>query len=62
MTFSGIHVNYSFSEKLLEADFKYQKETDYQEYKNRYAWRIRKQFGDGYVKKGLELVKERQGE
>ncbi|MDE6312652.1 MAG: hypothetical protein K2M46_03370 [Lachnospiraceae bacterium] len=36
MTFSGIHVNYSFSEKLLEADFKYQKEMDYQEYKNRF--------------------------
>ena len=36
MTFSGIHVNYSFSENLLEADFKYQKETDYQEYKNRF--------------------------
>ncbi|MDE7176802.1 MAG: hypothetical protein K2O59_03220 [Lachnospiraceae bacterium] len=35
MTFSGIHVNYSFSEELLEADFKYQNETDYQEYKNR---------------------------
>ena len=28
MTFSGIHVNYSFSEELLEADFLYQKETD----------------------------------
>lgn len=36
MIFSGIHVNYSFSEKLLEADFQYQKETDYQEYKNRF--------------------------
>ena len=36
MTFSGIHVNYSFSEKLLEADFKYQKEMDYQEYKNKF--------------------------
>lgn len=36
MTFSGIHVNYSFSEKLLEADFQYQKETNYQEYKNRF--------------------------
>lgn len=36
MTFSGIHVNYSFSEELLEADFLYQKETDYQEYKNRF--------------------------
>lgn len=36
MTFSGIHVNYSFSEKLLKANFNYQKETDYQEYKNRF--------------------------
>ena len=36
MTFSGIHVNYSFSEELLEADFLYQKETDYQKYKNRF--------------------------
>ncbi len=35
MTFSGIHVNYSFSEELLEVDFQYQKETDYREYKNR---------------------------
>ena len=39
--------------------FEYEKFTDAD---NRYAWRIRKQFGDGYVKKGLELVKERQGE
>ena len=36
MAFSGIHVNYSFSEELLKADFKYQKETDYKEYKNRF--------------------------
>lgn len=36
MTFSGIHVNYSFSEELLRADFKYQKETVYQDYKNRF--------------------------
>lgn len=36
MTFSGIHVNYSFSEKLLEAGFKYQEETDPREYKNRF--------------------------
>lgn len=42
MTFSGIHVNYSFSEKLLEADFKYQKETDYQEYKNRFYLELAK--------------------
>ena len=39
--------------------FEYEKFTDAD---NRYAWRIRKQFGDGFVKKGLELVKERQGE
>ena len=38
--------------------FEYEKFTDAD---NRYAWRIREQFGDGYVKKGLELVKERQG-
>lgn len=36
MTFSGIHVNYSFSEKLLEAGLKYQKGTDLREYKNRF--------------------------
>lgn len=36
MTFSGIHVNYSFSEELLQADFKAQEGTDYQEYKNRF--------------------------
>lgn len=29
---------------------------------NRYAWKIRKQFADGYVKKGLELAKKRQEE
>lgn len=36
MTFSGIHVNYSFSEELLKVDFKMHKETDYQEYKNQF--------------------------
>ena len=36
MTFSGIHVNYSFSEELLKANFKYEQETDYQEYKNQF--------------------------
>lgn len=35
MTFSGIHVNFSFSEELLTADFKLQEMTDYTEYKNR---------------------------
>ena len=48
---------------LLDVDeilqFEYEKFTDAD---NRYAWKIRKQFGDGYVKKGMELVKERQGE
>ena len=29
---------------------------------NRYAWKIRKAFSDGYVKKGLELAKRRQEE
>lgn len=38
--------------------FEYEKFTDA---KNRYAWKIRKKFSDGYVKKGLELVRERQG-
>ena len=44
-------------EEILQ--FEYEKFTDAD---NRYAWRIRKQFGGGYVKKGLELAKERQGE
>lgn len=35
MAFSGIHVNFSFSEELLKADYGMKKrETDYQEYKN----------------------------
>ncbi len=36
MTFSGIHVNYSFSKELLKIDFNLQEETDYQKYKNRF--------------------------
>lgn len=39
-------------------DFEYEKFT---EAENRYAWKIRKQFEGGYVKKGLQLAKERQG-
>ncbi len=35
MTLSGIHVNYSFSERLLRTDFALSGESDYQEYKNR---------------------------
>lgn len=34
MALSGIHVNYSFSEELLQADFALSDDTDYQEYKN----------------------------
>lgn len=43
-------------EEILE--FEYEK---FVEAENRYAWKIRKQFGDGYVKKALQLAKERQG-
>lgn len=35
MTFSGIHVNYSFSEELLKTDFSFQETADYTAYKNR---------------------------
>lgn len=34
MTFSGIHVNYSFNEELLRRDFARSEEQDFQEYKN----------------------------
>ncbi len=34
MTLCGIHVNYSFSEELLQADFALSGEQDFQEYKN----------------------------
>ena len=34
MTFSGIHVNYSFDETLLREDFALSDETDFTEYKN----------------------------
>lgn len=34
MTLSGIHVNYSFDEELLKADFALSGERDFQEYKN----------------------------
>lgn len=34
MTYSGIHVNYSFDETLLKEDFALSGETDYTEYKN----------------------------
>lgn len=36
MTFSGIHVNYSFAEELLRADFALGEETDYTKYKNQF--------------------------
>ncbi len=47
----GLNVN-----EVLQ--FEYEKFMDAE---NRYAWKIRKQFGNGFVKKALELVKERQG-
>lgn len=34
MTFSGIHVNFSFDEELLKRSFRYSKEVDYDTYKN----------------------------
>lgn len=34
MTFSGIHVNFSFADELLEKDFEISGEDDYTEYKN----------------------------
>lgn len=34
MTLSGIHVNFSFSDELLRADFAFSGERDFQEYKN----------------------------
>lgn len=34
MSFTGIHINYSFGEELFQADFALSDETDYQEYKN----------------------------
>lgn len=40
-------------------DFQVTKFTDAQ---NRYAWKIRKLYSGGYVKKGLELAKQRQEE
>ena len=35
MTFCGIHVNYSFSDELLRADFELSGEKDFREYKNK---------------------------
>lgn len=35
MTFSGIHINYSFADELLQADFEISDETDFKEYKNK---------------------------
>ncbi len=40
MTFSGIHINYSFSEELLKTDFKLHSETNYKEYKNQFYLRL----------------------
>lgn len=40
-------------------DFQYQK---FEDADNRYAWKIRKQFQGGFVRKGMELAKKRQEE
>ncbi len=40
-------------------DFEYRK---FEDADNRYAWKIRKQFQGGFVKKGMELAKARQEE
>lgn len=43
MTFSGIHVNFSFSEKLLRTDFSVSQEGDYRQYKNEVYLRLAEQ-------------------
>ena len=46
MTFSGIHVNFSFAEELLEAAYKLQKKSgypEYKEYKNQLYLKLAKQ-------------------
>ncbi len=40
-------------------DFQYRK---FEDADNRYAWKIRKQFQGGFVKKGMKLAKKRQAE
>lgn len=37
-------------------------EAKFTEQSNRYSWKVRQQFKDGFVKKGLELAKKRQEE
>lgn len=43
MTFSGIHVNFSFAEELLKADFKLHRTDNYMEYKNHLYLKLAKQ-------------------
>ena len=43
MTFSGIHVNFSFNEELLQKSFQYSEGVDYTEYKNKVYVTIAKQ-------------------
>ena len=42
MTFSGIHVNFSFDEELLQKSFRYSEESDYKTYKNQLYVRLAK--------------------
>lgn len=43
MTFSGIHVNYSFSEELLRADFALSGQRDFTEYRNHFYVKLAEQ-------------------
>ncbi len=43
MTFSGIHVNFSFNEELLQKSFQYSEGVDYTEYKNQVYVTLAKQ-------------------
>lgn len=43
MTFSGIHVNFSFDEELLRRDFRYQEESDFEIYKDQLYVNLAKQ-------------------
>lgn len=49
-----------FSEEILQV-LAFQR-TKFENAENRYAWQIREQYKEGFVKKGLELAKKRQQE
>lgn len=51
---------WDFPEGIREV-LHFQKEK-FVEQENRYSWKVREQFGNGFVKKGLALAKQRQSE